>query len=320
MVTGHGRSGTNWLLGLLDCSAQTHCRNDPYLDPASPLARLPGRFVVGTAADELAADWDDAIAWTAAHFGAGDQPIPTVKHHLHGLSCRLGLPQMVQRARLRRWAAVFSPSLRRMEWPVPWWLGSAAKLKEAVPVLRTSQVPGWVCWALAHRPAVRVLHIVRHPGGFLNSWRNRFLRGRDPAEVHAANLTRLGEVAATNPHWARRFGDLQHLSLEASELWYWRYATEALHAAGADRDTYRRVIYEELAAEPVAGARGLYEFCGLPWTAHTERLIRKRSTGSRGIAEAWRERLDADARALVEEILNGSPMAEWWNDTGSAPD
>jgi len=28
---------------------------------------------------------------------------------------------------------------------------------------------------LVNRPQTAVLHIVRHPGGFLNSWRNRYL-------------------------------------------------------------------------------------------------------------------------------------------------
>ena len=29
LIAGQGRSGTNWLLQILDLSSQTHCRNEP---------------------------------------------------------------------------------------------------------------------------------------------------------------------------------------------------------------------------------------------------------------------------------------------------
>jgi len=311
-ITGHGRSGTKSLLSLLDICPSTHCRNSPYLDPTAPLSQLPSRFVHRSDLPALADGWDEAMVWTASHMGAGDQRIPVVKHHLHGLSCRLGLPAVMYYTKLRRLVALVSPSLRRMEWPVPAWLGKQKALASALPVLRTSQVPGWVCWALAHRPAACVLHIVRHPGGFLNSWRNRFLRDRDAVAVHTANLARLQEVAAADTAWAQRFGAIERLSLEESELWYWRYATEEIHATGVGSSQYKLVIYEQLAANPVAVMREVYASCGLDWGAAIERAIVRSARESQQLAGAWRQRLDAGEVARVEGILHNSPMQGWW--------
>jgi len=47
LVSGHGRSGTNWLLELLDLSPQTFRRSEPRGVETSPLRKLEhDRFVV----------------------------------------------------------------------------------------------------------------------------------------------------------------------------------------------------------------------------------------------------------------------------------
>jgi len=314
IITGHGRSGTNWLLSLLDASPDTHCRNSPYLNPESPMAKLPSRFVQRDEIDGLDSGWDEAIAWSARHMGAGDQRIPVAKRHLHRLSCRLGLASALYYGKTRRLLALVTPGLRRKEWAVPFWLGKNESLASALPVLRTSQVPGWVCWALAHRPEARVLHIVRHPGGFLNSWRNRYLKNLDPGEVRVANLARLRDVAQADAAWAAKFGDVERLSLEESELWYWRYATEEIHRAGAGRESYRLVVYESLVADTVSLARTLYAFCGVDWSAAIAAHIARGTRQSQQIAGAWRTRCSAGDAALIDRILADSPMHAWWDD------
>ena len=48
LLIGQGRSGTNYLLSLLDQSAATHCRNEPDQLDSSALSRLAEfRFFVG---------------------------------------------------------------------------------------------------------------------------------------------------------------------------------------------------------------------------------------------------------------------------------
>ena len=58
LIIGQGRSGTNMLLGFLDLSPKTHCRNEPNALPGCAFATLERhRFHVDDAAD-LEARWD----------------------------------------------------------------------------------------------------------------------------------------------------------------------------------------------------------------------------------------------------------------------
>ena len=57
-VTGNGRSGTNWLLELLDLSPQTFCRSEPSGIETSPLKALDDdRFVKRADQSALDSKW-----------------------------------------------------------------------------------------------------------------------------------------------------------------------------------------------------------------------------------------------------------------------
>lgn len=158
-----------------------------------------------------------------------------------------------------------------------------------------------------------MLHIVRHPGGFLNSWRNRYLARRDPEAVSNANRARLKIVTEADPSSAALFGDIDQMCVEESELWYWRYATETIHAAGAALPAYKLIIYEKLAADPVGVARRVYEICGLPWHAAIQETIRKSSSDSTRIADAWRSNMRGESCELLDRIMEQSRMRQWWD-------
>ena len=46
LITGQGRSGTNWLLELFDASSKTFCRNEPDRLEGSPLGLLAEDLLV----------------------------------------------------------------------------------------------------------------------------------------------------------------------------------------------------------------------------------------------------------------------------------
>jgi hypothetical protein len=186
-------------------------------------------------------------------------------------------------------------------------------LRHALPVLKFTQVPGWACWVLENRPATAVLHIVRHPGGFLNSWRNRYLAQHERETVLHENRERLRQIAEADPAWGRRFCDIRTMSLDESELWFWRYAAEAIHEAGAESSHYRLINYERMTVDPIGTARDVFEFCGLPWESDTEHRVAGTAAESKSIAKAWRDRLSAEDVALIERILDDSPLNSWWD-------
>lgn len=315
LIAGTGRSGTNWLLEILDQSRQTHCRNEPNGCAGSAFSRLPHGLVESPAlAEELERAWDDSVARTARSFGVRDHAIPVPKVHFSRMAQRLGLARLARAKRPRRALGRVLPSPLAEEWPIPPWVMSRRPEGPTLPVLKVLGRTGWMTWALRNRPEAHVIHIVRHPGGFLNSMMKR-VWSRTSIEDVARSNRELLQVVATDPAWAARFGDLDAISPLEAEIWFWRYATETLHRAGAGNPRYQLIIYEDLAANPVEVSRAVYRGCGLDWDEAIEGRIRQMSNQSRAIARAWRDRLNPDQVAHVERILGGSPVCDWWGGT-----
>ena len=311
VINGQGRSGTNWLLELLDASPRTHCRNEPnelegtalYPLTASPVAAEDQRAL-------LESDWDEAVATASRRVGDRDHRAKIAKHHLNELARRSGVYRLAHSGRLRRAIAGDGYAL---EWPLPRYVSNAARLRTAIVVLKMNGGPGWTSWLLANRPSVAFLHIARHPGGFLNSWYNRWLSRNDPAAVSSANQARLGVIAKHDSRFADTIGDIASMSVEESELWYWRYNIETTYEAGHDCEQYRLILFESLAAEPLEVAQGFFAHCGLEWTDDVARLVSERTSSSDAIAKKWREKLEPRQVEIVERVLDGSAMQDWWS-------
>jgi len=312
VIVGHGRSGTNWLVDLIDISRETHCRSEPEGVRGGALNRMPGADFDRECDDVLDAKWDDAVRVVSMRFGERDRRAVRRKAYLHELPRRLGLTRLVLDSHARSRLGRLLPSLRSGEWRLPKFAGSEERLARALHVLKLAGDPGWAAWVLRNRPRVATLHIIRHPGGFLNSWRNRYFGKHDAAEVVAANRRRLERLVELHPEWAKLLGPIAGMSAEESELWYWRYAMEAICEAGEGRPGYRLVVYERLAADPIAVMRDVYAACGLPWTTEVAAGMNAISRESENIADAWRSKLAPEHRALVERILAGSPLRSIW--------
>ncbi len=313
MILGQGRSGTNWLLDLFNLSEKTFCRNEPDKTPGSPLADLReiGTVCAGHEG-ALSATWDGAMQWTGSHMGERDPQIMVDKQYLWPVCQRLGATWFFAQHRLRRMVGLLSPAWRQGEWLVPRWMGSRRRLAEALLVLKVNQVPGWAYHVMEHAPDVPIFHIVRHPGGFLNSWKRRYVATRDQHSVEQNNIRRLKMIAEVDKGWGRRFGPIDALSMEASELWYWRYANETVYEMGQSHGRYLRVVYEQLATDPVAVLRDAYALCDLSWNTTMEKAAASSAVESTSIAGKWRQRLSEQEIELVEQALEASPMKSWW--------
>ena len=179
-------------------------------------------------------------------------------------------------------------------------------------MLKLNQAPAWTVWMLRHRPETKIIHNIRHPGGFLNSWHNRWLDANDADEVLALNRQRLRDVAAVDDVWAKRFGDIDTMDVQLTEMWYWRYSNEVIHEAGVGRDHYRLTVYERTTEDPMPVVHDLYTFCNLEWSDAVERGVEANTRESKQIAGKWREKLEPGQVAIIEMVLDGSPIAAWW--------
>jgi len=313
VIVGRGRSGSNFLLSLLDLSPLTHTRNEPHSLQNAAMSVLPrGWFVTDKQRPQLETHWDRAIVQAACSMGERDHMPKGPKYYIRPIPRALGLYKMLDGTRARRMLRRLIPSLRGAEWPLPRWVCNYDELHRSLPVLKFGPVPGWIEWVLAHRREARIVHIARHPGGFLNSWRNRWLLLHDRQEVHRKTTARLKAVAEALPEWSRRFGDIDAMSVEEAELWFWIYTNEVIHNAGRNLPNYMLVVYERLAANTVKLTRDMYEFCGLPWTDEIERAVRRESSDSISISNSWQEKLSTQQIDLVNRMLAESSIQSWW--------
>jgi len=317
LVIGQGRSGTNWLLDLLDLSFHTHCRNEPDELAGSPFSSLSSPTIQQPYSEAFAHSWEQAISTAAMQMGYRDRIAANPKEHLRSHVSRMGGAYLLQGQRRRQIASVVSPSLAGEQWPAPPWMIEQQQLAQAYPVFKLNQAPGWAAWVLNHRSDNTVIQIMRHPGGFLNSWRNRYVTQQAVDQIRQANSDRLKKIAAASPEWDHRMGNIDAMSIDESELWYWCYANEVVYRAGRGQSNYQLIIYEDLVQNPVDTMKQVYGSCGLPWTHCIETKITSSASASASIATAWKHQISLEQRQLVDSILATSAMADQWSPNSS---
>jgi hypothetical protein len=324
LLIGQGRSGTNYLLGLLDQSPDTHCRNEPDQLDACALGRLaPFRFFVDDEA-RLATLFDEAVRQAARCVGPRDHMTGVAKRWIKRGRRSAGYFYLRQRYRVVEQLIRRRKPMDGEELVFPGWMVDARVLAQSFHVFKLNGAAGYGAWALRARPGAQVIHIVRHPGGFAQSWLKRWVRGEGGQERGRGNPDtlreedRLREIARRDADWARMLGDVEAIGREERELWWWRYLNEVLYHSGRGRANYRLVLYEDLARAPERVSREAYEAYGLEWNADIARRVRALSSGAERIARAWKDELEPCMVALVEKVLAGSAMERWWDEDGGA--
>lgn len=321
VITGNGRSGTNWLETILDASPLTHCRSEPYGIPTSPFHRVPHVWKAGKTTPDMEGLWDEIVTWSRSRIGQRDHAFTNPKRYVHSLAQVSGITRLIAHAKSRRVIAYMQPSLRQGEWRMPWWVGSQRRLEQAYPVFKIDLDRRMVSWLLGNRPQVRILHIIRHPCGRLNSWLSRYVAGRNAEEILSVRKDRLRRIGEAEPDWKSKFGNVEAMNLVECEVWFWRYFNESVHAVGRDHPEYLRLVYEDLVAAPLVSARKAYAFCGLPWDSQVEAIVirglddsiwGKLSGTPTSIAHAWRTKLLPEHIRTVESIVRDSPLMAWW--------
>lgn len=320
LLIGQGRSGTNFLLSLLDQSASTHCRNEPDQLDASALSTLKAfRFFVDEPG-RLGPLYDAAVARASTCVGPRDHMAEVEKDWLRRGRRRAGYFYLRQRYRAVERLLRRRKPMDGKEHPFPGWMADPERLARAFHVFKLNAAVGYGSWALGARPDARVIQIVRHPGGFAKSWLKRWVRGEggmDRGQGNADTLRdedRLRAVAQRDPRWARILGDIDAMDRAEGELWWWRYVNEALWEAGRGRANHTLVLYEDLARDPCRVSHEVYRACGLTWDGTIAERVRSIASGAERIARAWKDELEPSMVALVEKVLHGSPMAEWWRE------
>ncbi|WP_214110741.1 sulfotransferase [Acrocarpospora catenulata] len=246
LVTGLPRSGTSWTGQMLRASGELVYVNEP-LNPERDYPGVlngprPWRFQYICADNE--ADW---------------------------------LPAFTATARLRY---RFLPELRRNRDP-----GSLARLAKHGTAFTLGRLRGrrallddpfalFSAGWFATRLGCQVIILVREAVPFVGSWQHLGWTVYFHELLEQPLLTRDHPgLLALREH----VGSQDRLAKAAA---LWRAARDVTATIAAGTPGVRVVGYEALAADPLAGFRDLYEWCGLPWTDRAARLIHRACTGS----------------------------------------
>jgi hypothetical protein len=232
---------------MFDTSPETFCRNEPNVIQGSPCEQLEAIWKVEPLMPDMDQQWDDIAAWMGSHMGERDHRLEYPKFYAYSLARKTGISAFTARPKIRNALKAIFPEFRQGEWEMPWWIGSQTELERSYAVFKINRSSRIAVWLIKNRPQIPVIHIVRHPGGRLNSWLNRFLSTRDAEAIDQRNKARLKQVLEIAPEWKDLIGDIDTMSIVESETWFWRYVTETIHRAGEGAKNYKLIIYEHLA-------------------------------------------------------------------------
>lgn len=308
IVTGHGRSGSNMLLDILDCNPVTFCRNEPNKLLGSRLAALGSGFFEDPAGATSAAFLDGLEAARRCN-GNRDRFLDIDKrYHRHPLLARLGNAAM-KRTRIRNVLLKLRSHQSLEEWPCPAVYVNPRRLSAALPVFKLLLYSGRIAACHPDLPAQKVLHIMRSPEGFLRSWINRYVRNVPGGEqqVFEENCQSLAPILRFFDVDPERYARYSFGNLLETELWRWRYVNELLSNRIGNSPRYLRIGYAEMLRNPIVVAEQVYRHANIEFDGAVE--ARVGALENRIFSRPHTVELEnAPLDAAIAAVLHDSPL------------
>lgn len=308
LISGKGRSGSNRLLDILDVSRHTVCRSEVNEISGSAFFGIGGTLFPDDLQAAQAAMLRKAIAGAVERRSERDRLSQTDKGYFKGLSGPVlwGLGK----ARVRRVLSAARLVDGSQEWRLPAPILDRAALSEACVVLKLNSCPAWATALSEADDSCNILHNLRDPFEYLQSWYNRFIAKGVGARSFQENFDDVPRLLA---HFGRK--DVVRLKepIEANivevELWRWRYINETLRALKAHTGQYLLVKYADIETDPVGSARRMFDFAKLPFEAREE--ARVRALRNDLFAPPHATRLDSEmCQRLIASVLEDSPLLD----------
>ncbi len=311
VIAGSGRSGTNRLLDAFDFHPETVCRSETEEMAGGDFAALPGatRFEAPLGED-FEARWSRAVARARRRQSERDRIGALNKTYYAGRPLARPVQGVLASRTLRsRVLGRVIPGLKAAEWDRPMFCTDAAALEASLLVLKI-RPPAWLLRTHGGDPGQRVLHQIREPRSYLNSWYNRWVvQGAGGEQVFRESMRVVPHLLADFGEDPARFAEYSEERLVESQLWIWRHLNETLHLGLRDSPRYRVVTYDAFDRAPAETMEELLAFCGLPAPAPVlEKVGAMRNT----LFGAHRGgKLDPElCDRLIARVLDGSPLPE----------
>lgn len=290
VVTCAGRSGSKWMLRLMDFHPQTLCRNEPdRMTPAIKDASTPDW-----------GEWEQLGMSIGPRIGFVDRPPAMPKDHMRGWVKATRADKLLYAHRFQKLTG------RHPEGRYPALFYNGEQTAQAQRVLKLINARHQVCRLLTETTHIPVIHMVRHPGGMLNSWLNRFAPTKDESDLVDTQRQILRRIHDSDPAYEQITGPADALDLVELKLWSWRHAQDSILRLGAAHPRYISVVFEQLSSNALELMTPIYAMCGLEYTDTMRDLIRAETARSEEIGSAWKDRLPPERVELVERVLQGS--------------
>jgi len=311
LAFGMPRSGTTWLGKILDSHPETLYRHEP--DTWQRIDALP-LFAPPDASVEMRAAVRAFVASMPGMLAdrvCGKRPI-FPKAYATPLSVRAYAVLSLVHKALGRIGV-------RSNAPVP---PQPAMNTRSRLTMKSIESLGRVGVFAGAVPEARIVHIVRHPCGYVAS----VLRGEQQKRFghnEAASDFELYRMACETPQAARHGLTVDRLrSMTVAERLAWRWVIYNEKAADELAGNPRAMVlyYEELCARPAEIARGMFEFVELDWHPQSQQFVASSTSDSRSdyysvfknpleSAWRWRKELDPAEAERVLEIVAQSRVA-----------
>ena len=306
-IFGLPRSGTTWTAKIFDSHPRVIYTHEP--DIARPPRGLPVICPWGEIDTHLPAARAHLALWTALRDvkSRGSRPVfPKIGDNWLRYNAR---KTVVYGAKSVEHVLPWTVRFLR----VPGFYQSKAR-HTMIPVLKSVSALGRVGLYSRACENSRTVVIIRHPCGHVASVLRSMRRKKNPDPIDRSALLQ-SRFAKQRGLTRERMAAMSDVAVLA---WKWVIFHEEAFANAAHLDTIRTVTYEDLASDPMAQARALFEFCGLSWNAQTEAFL-ERSVHHAGkethyqiyrdaekAMTKWKSELSSDIIATIMDVARGT--------------
>jgi len=250
------------MLDIIDFSESTACRNEPNEVEGSWLSGF-GYELLDEGLDSFKVAELHGKVLNSGYIRSDRDRFRTSKKFLTPLG-KAYLP-IISRRKVRKSLSYVGSMRNPHEWKLP---RLAMNAKPFLPVLKLNSCPIWAEKLVQLDPNVLILHNIRQPYAYLNSWYNRFIHKQKTASK--SFIENFSDVPCLLQYFGRsdsaRLSEVNLENIVEVELWRWRYVNERIANIEDSTDQYLRVNYEEVDAGPVCAAHKVYNFLGIDFS------------------------------------------------------
>lgn len=317
LISGSGRSGSSWLGKLFDASPNVHYRHEPDNTNVFPwFKNIPSRINTNQNEEALIPQFSKALEDSFWH------------QHKHFIAPPFFTKDFVDTTAWQLMRFFLRVCNKTVGWkplvPIPDAFFKAP-MNEIHFVVKTVTSNFRLEWIIQNFPQIQNICIIRHPGGYIQSFLSGAKKGKISGFGSKQRLDKAVLPFLCEQHTI--FADAYNNGSEFErELIYWVVSNETpfLRIPDAEKKI-KVVVYEDLCTDPLNVMKEIYSYCDIPFSESVQNFIQtSTSTHQDGYydvckdptvtANKWKTSLDKEQLKLIDKYLNGSFLSKYWKE------